>query len=55
MEMYDSNQGGIISMYKVNCLNPIAKCGLERLPEGYQIVEDFGEAQAVLGKKRVKH
>ncbi len=42
-------------MYKVNCLNPIAKCGLERLPEGYQIVEDFGEAQAVLVRSASMH
>lgn len=42
-------------MYTVNCLNPIAKCGLERLPEGYQITEDFKEAQAVLVRSASMH
>ena len=42
-------------MYTVTCLNPIAKCGLERLPEGYQIVEDLGEAQAVLVRSASMH
>lgn len=42
-------------MYTVNCLNPIAKCGLERLPEGYQITEDLKEAQAVLVRSASMH
>ena len=24
-------------MRKIHCLNPIAKCGLDRLPEDYQV------------------
>ena len=35
-------------MYTVNCLNPIAKCGLDRLPKEYRIADDLKEAQAVL-------
>ena len=33
--------------YKYNCLNPIADCGLENLPDGYVRTEKFEEADAV--------
>ncbi len=42
-------------MYAVTCLNPIAKCGLERLPEEYKITEDVQEAQAVLVRSASMH
>ncbi|MBO7684484.1 MAG: phosphoglycerate dehydrogenase [Kiritimatiellae bacterium] len=33
--------------YKYTCLNPIADCGLENLPDGYVRTEKFEEADAV--------
>ena len=33
---------------KVNCLNPIAACGLEMLGDNYEVTENFSEAEAVL-------
>ena len=33
--------------YKYSCLNPIADCGLENLPDGYVRTEKFEEADAV--------
>ena len=42
-------------MYAVTCLNPIAKCGLERLPDEYKITEDVQEAQAVLVRSASMH
>ena len=42
-------------MYTVNCLNPIAKCGLERLPREYRVVDDIKEAQAVLVRSASMH
>ncbi len=33
---------------KVNCLNPIAACGLDLLDDKYEIVEDVNAAEAVL-------
>ena len=40
---------------KVKCLNPIADCGLEMLPENYEITENIDEAQAVLVRSAVMH
>ena len=33
--------------YKYNCLNPIADCGLDNLPDNYARTENFAEADAV--------
>ena len=35
-------------MKKIHCLNPIAKCGLDRLPEDYQITDNVNEADGIL-------
>lgn len=40
---------------KVNCLNPIASCGLEMLSDDYQIVDDVKEADAILVRSAVMH
>ncbi|MBO4395403.1 MAG: phosphoglycerate dehydrogenase [Eubacterium sp.] len=40
---------------KVKCLNPIAECGLEMLPEQYEITDDYESAQAVLVRSAVMH
>ncbi|MBR1874141.1 MAG: phosphoglycerate dehydrogenase [Eubacterium sp.] len=40
---------------KVKCLNPIAECGLEMLPENYEITEDVNEANAILVRSAVMH
>ncbi len=40
---------------KVKCLNPIAECGLEMLPEEYEITDEINEAQAVLVRSAVMH
>ena len=42
-------------MIKVNCLNPIAACGLNLLPADYEITEDFADADAVLVRSAVMH
>ena len=42
-------------MYTVTCFNPIAKCGLERLPAEYNITEDVKEAQAILVRSASMH
>ena len=40
---------------KVNCLNPIAACGLDLLDDKYEIVEDVKEAEAVLVRSASMH
>lgn len=40
---------------KVKCLNPIAECGLEMLPENYEITEELNDATAVLVRSAVMH
>ncbi|MCR4605434.1 MAG: 3-phosphoglycerate dehydrogenase, partial [Eubacterium sp.] len=40
---------------KVKCLNPIAQCGLEMLPDNYEITENVDEAQAILVRSAVMH
>lgn len=40
---------------KVNCLNPIAACGLDLLDDKYEIVEDVNEAEAVLVRSASMH
>lgn len=42
-------------MTKISCLNPIAKCGLERLGAGYEITENFAECDAALVRSAVMH
>lgn len=44
-----------MKMTKVSCLNPIAKCGLDRLGEGYEITEDFASCDAALVRSAVMH
>ena len=42
-------------MFKVNCLNPIAACGLDLLTDNYEKVEDFAAADAVLVRSAAMH
>ena len=35
-------------MIKVNCLNPIAACGMDLLDDKYEKTDNFAEAEAVL-------
>ena len=42
-------------MYRYACLNPIAKVGLDRLPEDYKEVKDIHEADAVLVRSANMH
>ena len=40
---------------KVNCLNPIAACGLDMLGDNYEITEDTNEAEAILVRSAGMH
>ncbi len=40
---------------KVNCLNPIAACGLEMLGDNYEVTENFSEAEAVVVRSAAMH
>ncbi len=40
---------------KVNCLNPIAACGLDMLDNQYEITENVAEAEAILVRSAVMH
>ena len=42
-------------MFQYKCLNPIAKIGLDRLPNSFHEVEDIQEAQAVLVRSASMH
>ena len=42
-------------MIKVNCLNPIAACGMDLLPEGYEVVDDFKNADVALVRSAAMH
>ncbi len=42
-------------MANVNCLNPIAACGMDLLPEGYQVVDDLADADVVLVRSAAMH
>ena len=40
---------------KVNCLNPIAKCGLDLLDDNYEMVDDAAKAEAILVRSASMH
>ena len=40
---------------KVNCLNPIAACGLDMLNENYEITDNTAEAEAILVRSAGMH
>lgn len=40
---------------KVNCLNPIAECGLDMLDDRYKLTDNTEEAQAILVRSAVMH
>lgn len=42
-------------MIKVNCLNPIATCGLDLFSDNYEMTENFADAQAVLVRSAAMH
>ncbi len=42
-------------MTKINCLNPIAACGLDMLTDNYEITDTMADADAVLVRSAVMH
>lgn len=42
-------------MSKVKCLNPIAACGMDLLPEGYSVVDELTDADVVLVRSAAMH
>ena len=42
-------------MTKVNCLNPIAACGLDLFSDNYEVVDNIDGAQAVLVRSASMH
>ena len=44
-----------IDMTKINCLNPIAKVGLDLFTDNYNTVDNFEEADAVLVRSAAMH
>ncbi len=40
---------------KVKCLNPIAACGMELLPDTYEVTDNYDEAEAVLVRSASMH
>ena len=42
-------------MFKYNCLNPIAKVGLDNFDANYEQTEDFAAADGVLVRSAVMH
>lgn len=42
-------------MSNVKCLNPIAACGMDLLPEGYRVVEELADADVVLVRSAAMH
>ena len=42
-------------MIKVNCLNPIADCGMDLFTDNYEKTDDFADADAVLVRSAAMH
>ena len=42
-------------MVNVNCLNPIAACGMDLLPENYKVVDNLADADAALVRSAAMH
>jgi D-3-phosphoglycerate dehydrogenase len=42
-------------MIKINCLNPIAKCGMDIFTDAYEVTDQFAEADAVLVRSAAMH
>ena len=42
-------------MKKIHCLNPIAKCGTELFPAGYEMTDKAADADAVLVRSASMH
>jgi D-3-phosphoglycerate dehydrogenase len=42
-------------MTKINCLNPIAACGMDLLPDTYEVTDDYEAAEAVLVRSASMH
>ena len=42
-------------MYKINCLNPIAKVGTDLFSDNYEMTENFAEANAALVRSAAMH
>lgn len=42
-------------MTKINCLNPIADCGMSLFSDSYSVVENYAEADAVLVRSAAMH
>ncbi|MCD8069305.1 MAG: NAD(P)-binding domain-containing protein, partial [Lachnospiraceae bacterium] len=42
-------------MYRIHCLNPISKVGLNHLPENYSLTDNAAEADGILVRSAVMH
>ncbi|MCD7806643.1 MAG: phosphoglycerate dehydrogenase [Lachnospiraceae bacterium] len=42
-------------MYRIHCLNPISKVGLQHLPENYSLTDNVSEADGILVRSAVMH
>ena len=42
-------------MTKINCLNPIAACGMDLFTDNYETVDNFADAEAVLVRSASMH
>lgn len=42
-------------MIKVNCLNPIAACGMDLFTDNYEVTDNFTDAEAVLVRSAAMH
>ena len=42
-------------MAKINCLNPIAKCGTDLFDASYEMTDNLNEADAVLVRSASMH
>ena len=42
-------------MAKVKCLNPIAACGMDLLPAGYDVIDELADADVVLVRSAAMH
>ena len=47
--------GRIDMSVKINCLNPIAECGMKLLPDNFEVTENYAEADAVLVRSASMH
>ena len=44
-----------VRMFQINCLNPISKVGLDRLPADYKVTDNMNDAEGVLVRSASMH